>query len=321
MKTLIYTAIALMTTAAAQMRPIAAVETPGNNLPIQRIGANDLVAISVYDAPELTRTVRVDGEGFVRLPMLKRRLKAEGLMPSELESSIAVALQSAQLVIDPFVTVTVAEYHSRPISVMGAVRRPLTFQAAGPVTLLDALARAEGLTQDAGPEVLLSKPQKDDSGAVKTLVKRITVKALINTADPEVNLPLTGGEEIRVPEAGKIFVVGNVKKPGAFGLHENGEISPFEGAGARRRAFALRRKTSFHLSLRGSDRFEERNRRRTEDRFCERKSPDVAMQPNDILHPRPTETARSPTGEDPAVRHRCDHRSDLCRIPDKHNDA
>jgi len=123
-----------MTTAAAQMRPVAAVETPGNNLPIQRIGANDLVAISVYDAPELTRTVRVDGEGFVRLPMLKRRLKAEGLMPSELESSIAMALQLAQLVIDPFVTVTVAEYHSRPISVMGAVRRPLTFQAAGPVT-------------------------------------------------------------------------------------------------------------------------------------------------------------------------------------------
>ena len=271
-----------MTTAAAQMRPIAAVETPGNNLPIQRIGANDLVAISVYDAPELTRTVRVDGEGFVRLPMLKRRLKAEGLMPSELESSIAVALQSAQLVIDPFVTVTVAEYHSRPISVMGAVRRPLTFQAAGPVTLLDALARAEGLTQDAGPEVLLSKPQKDDSGAVKTLVKRITVKALINTADPEVNLPLTGGEEIRVPEAGKIFVVGNVKKPGSYAVDENGEMTllkalaraeglmPYAGKQAfvyRREAAGSRHEIAVELK-----------------QIMQRKTADVALEANDVLY-------------------------------------
>ncbi len=45
---------------------------------------------------------------------------------------------------DPVVKVTVAEYHSRPIAVMGAVRKPLTFQAVGAVTVLDALAHAEG---------------------------------------------------------------------------------------------------------------------------------------------------------------------------------
>ena len=56
---------------------------------------------------------------------------------------------------DPFVNVTVAEYNSRPISVMGAVRKPITFQAVGQVTLLDALARAEGLAQDAGTEILI----------------------------------------------------------------------------------------------------------------------------------------------------------------------
>lgn len=224
MKTLIVIVLAAMAT-GAQVRPAPAIEPPGSNLPIQRIGANDLVAISVYDAPELTRTVRVDADGFVRLPMLKRRLKAEGLMPAELENAIAKALQAAQLIVDPFVTVTVAEYNSRPISVMGAVRRPLTFQAAGPVTLLDALARAEGLTQEAGPEILLSKPQRGESGEVKTLVKRITVRALIDSADPEVNVALTGGEEIRVPESGKIFVVGNVKKPGSYPVDDNGEMT------------------------------------------------------------------------------------------------
>ena len=53
--------------------------------------------------------------------------------------------------------ITVVEYHSRPISVMGAVRKPVTFQADGVVTLLDALSRAEGFTDDAGPEILVTQ--------------------------------------------------------------------------------------------------------------------------------------------------------------------
>ena len=51
--------------------------TPAN-LPAQKIGADDLVAISVYDSPELTRTVRVSGEGQIRLPMLKRAIRGRG---------------------------------------------------------------------------------------------------------------------------------------------------------------------------------------------------------------------------------------------------
>ena len=266
----------------AQVRPAPAIETPGSNLPIQRIGANDLIAVSVYDAPELTRTLRVDADGFVRLPMLKRRLKAEGLMPAELENAIAKALQTAQLIVDPFVTVTVAEYNSRPISVMGAVRRPLTFQAAGPVTLLDALARAEGLTQEAGSEILLSKPQRDDNGEVKTLVKRITVRALIDSADPEVNVALTGGEEIRVPESGKIFVVGNVKKPGSYPVDDNGEmtllkalaraegLSPYAG----RQAYIYRREGA-----------RPRNEIRVElKQIMQRKIADIPLEANDVLY-------------------------------------
>ena len=112
------------------------------NLPAQKIGPRDLIAIQVYDSPELSRTVRVGADGIVRLPMLKRRIAAEGLMPNELEAAIAEALQDEELVVDPFVTVTVAEYNSRPISVAGAVRAPLTFQASSPVTLLEAITRA-----------------------------------------------------------------------------------------------------------------------------------------------------------------------------------
>src|SRR5689334_12223735 len=90
------------------------------NLPAQRIGANDLIAVSVYDAPELSRTVRVSADGFIRLPMLRQRLKAEGRMAGELELTLADALQKEHILIEPIVTITMVEYHSRPISVVGA---------------------------------------------------------------------------------------------------------------------------------------------------------------------------------------------------------
>src|ERR1051326_2383577 len=96
---------------------------------------------------------------------------------------------------------------------MGAGGRPgtVTFQADGKITLLEALSRAEGLTDDAGLEILVS--QND-------AVRRIPVKKLLDGADPAANLMLTGNEEVRVPVAGKIFVLGNIRKPGGFPVRD-----------------------------------------------------------------------------------------------------
>jgi polysaccharide export outer membrane protein len=267
---------------AAQTRPASISETAGANLPAQRIGANDLVAVSVYNAPELTRTVRVGADGFVRLPMLTRRVKAEGLMPGELETAIATALQADQLIVDPFVTVTVAEYNSHPISVAGAVKQPLTFQATGPVTLLEAITRAGGLSPEAGPEILVSRTQPDPNGAPAKLVQRILVKGLIDAADPALNLVLTGGEEIRVPESGKVYVIGNVKMPGAFPVGDGTESSVLKMLAlsqglmpyAAKEAYIYRReghgnKNEIPIPL---------------DKIMERKAPDTPLLANDILY-------------------------------------
>src|ERR1700710_2089228 len=97
------------------------------NLPQQTIGVGDLLGITVYDSPELTRTARVDADGTIRLRMLKSTIKAEGLMPADVEALLTAQLKVEELLVDPFVTVTVAEYHSRPISVNG-VKTPVVFQ-------------------------------------------------------------------------------------------------------------------------------------------------------------------------------------------------
>jgi polysaccharide export outer membrane protein len=203
-------------------------------------------------------------------------------MPNELETSIARALEEEGLIIDPFVSVTVAEYSSRPISVAGAVKTPLTFQASAPVTLLEAITRAGGLTPDTGSEILISKSQPGPNGEQTALIQRVPVKALIDAADPDANIKLTGGEEVRVPEAGKVFVVGNVKRPGAFAVQDGGETSVLkmlamaEGLSqfASKQAFIYRRegngsKNEIPIEL---------------GKILDRKAADAALLPNDVLY-------------------------------------
>jgi polysaccharide export outer membrane protein len=238
--------------------------------------------LQVYDSPELSRTVRVGTDGLIRLPMIKQPIKAEGLMPEALETVVAKVFEDEGLVVAPFVTITVAEYSSRPISVLGSVKAPLTFLASAPVTLLEAIARAGGLTPEAGSEILISKSQHGPDGAVTSLIQRVPVKALIDAADPEANLKLTGGEEIRVPEAGKVFVVGNVKRPGAFAVQDGGETSVLKVLAVAEglTQFAGKQAYVYRREISGS-----KNEIIIElSKIMARKSPDAALLPNDVLY-------------------------------------
>lgn len=251
------------------------------NLPGQRIGPNDLVAISVYDAPEFTRTVRVSADGTLRLPMVGARLPVAGLQPAELETLIADTLVKEGLFVKPVVMVTVAEYASRPIAVVGAVKRPLTFQAVGRVTLLDALARAEGLAAEAGPEVLVSLPDRAEEG--KRLLRRIAVRDLLEQTRPDLNLELTGGEEIRVPEAKRIFVAGNVKKPGAFPVREGAEMTVLKALALSEGLSPYPQKLAF--IYREDDSSGGRKEIPVElAKIVARKVPDLALEPGDTLY-------------------------------------
>jgi len=184
--------------------------------------------------------------------------------------------------VEPVIKVTVVEYHSRPIAVMGAVRKPLTFQAIGVVTVLDALAQAEGLSNDAGTEIILTRSDQ---------VERIPVKRLMKDADPAVNFVLHGGEEIRVPEAGKIFVMGNVHKPGAFPVRDTADESVLKMVAlseglmpyAGKLAYVYRRdetgtKKEIPIEL---------------EKIMQRKAADVVLQVDDLLYIPDNKTKRN----------------------------
>ena len=275
----------LSASSLAQVQPVTT-----QNLPAQEIHPNDLVGVSVYGEPELTRTVRVGADGTIRLPMLKEKIKADGLMPEELEQAIVRALKTQEILIHPFVTVTVAEYHSLPpISVAGAVRIPITFQPVEKkITLLEAITRAGGLSPEAGSEILVTSPLSPAGAGTQatnavSLVRRVQVKSLIDAADPDSNILLEGGEEIRVPEFGKVYVVGNVKNPGAFPVQDTSGTSILKVLAltqgltpyATHEAFIYRweagaaSKNEIPVDLK---------------KIMDRKSPDVPLMANDVLY-------------------------------------
>lgn len=274
--------VLFMSPASAQNKPNPALGPMGDagnaNLPRQKIGPNDLLAISVYDAPEFTRTVRVSPEGDLTLPMLAKKIEAAGLLPAAVEKSIADQLVADGILVKPVVMVTVVEYYSRPISVMGAVRKPVTFQSVGRITVLDALARAEGLSPEAGPEIVLTRVR--DGVREST---RIPVRELIDEAKPDWNVALTGDEEIRVPEARKVYVVGNVKRPGAFPVKDGPTTTVMKALAMAEGIGPFPQKMAYIYRAEGG------SGARLEipvelSKLIGRKTADVALEPDDVLY-------------------------------------
>lgn len=298
---LVIAAMLLPETAWAQFITPAAPAESGPNLPAQPIGPNDLLGISVYGAPELSRTARVSETGQIRLPMLHDKITVLGMMPAELETQLAAAFVNAKILVDPAVTVSIAEYHSHPISVVGAVRAPLTFQAVGPTSLVEAITRAQGLAEDAGTEILITRPAKDGIGparpgaqAPSEVIQRIPIRGLIDGTDPNLNVTLEGGEEVRVPTIGKIFVVGNVTHSGGFRLDDASGMSVLKALAlsdglapfAAKVAYIYRRTNGIPAEIPVEVR-----------KIMDRKSSDVQLLANDIFY----RAAITPKGSRPEL--------------------
>lgn len=122
------------------------------------IGPGDLLAIDVFDVKELSREVRVSQTGTIGIPLVPVRLHVAGLTEVQAQQKIAEVLEADGLVTHPEVSVSVKERKSKPITVVGAVGHPLVYQMEGETTLLEVLAEAGGLANDAGDEVIVTRP-------------------------------------------------------------------------------------------------------------------------------------------------------------------
>jgi polysaccharide biosynthesis/export protein len=125
------------------------------------LGNGDLLDIDVFDVKELSREVRVSQTGTIGIPLVPVRLHVSGLTELQTEQKIAEVLEANGLVSHPEVSVSVKERRSKPITVVGAVAHPMVYQADHQVTLLEILAEAGGIANDAGDTVIITRPAVD----------------------------------------------------------------------------------------------------------------------------------------------------------------
>ncbi len=249
--------------------------TTESNLPIELVGADDLLALSVSDCAELTKTFRVSKDGQLALPLLQRPIAVNGLTPPAIAGAIAQALIQQQIFVQPVVSVQVVEYRSHLVTVAGAVKRPGQVQVAGRMTLLDVLSEAEGVSPEAGPVAILTTP-----GAHTRQV--IPLKQLLESPTVSNNPVLTGGEEVRVPEAAKVYVMGNVKHPGAFPLHDGQSTTVLKIMAECEGTLPYSKAVAYVYR-------QDENGQRTEipvqlNALLARKSPDVPLYGSDVLY-------------------------------------
>jgi polysaccharide biosynthesis/export protein len=131
------------------------------------VGRGDLLAVEVFDVAELSREVRVSQTGSIGLPLLPVRLMVSGLTEIQVQQKIAEVLEANGLVSHPQVNVSVKEKKSKPITIVGAVVRPMVYSADRPITVLEVLAEAGGISNDAGDTVIVTRPDQpsvDSSG-------------------------------------------------------------------------------------------------------------------------------------------------------------
>lgn len=146
--------------AAKGEKPVAALQAPA--LPQEeeyRVGANDLLEITVFQVKELDRMVRVNSRGLITLPLIGI-VPAAGLTATELEARIAAKLQESYLQ-DPQVSVFIKEFTSQRVTVEGQVQKAGIYPITGQTTLLQALALSGGLTRIGDDNVSVFRLAKD----------------------------------------------------------------------------------------------------------------------------------------------------------------
>ena len=162
------------------------------------IGAGDTIAIDVFDVKELSREVRVSQTGTIGLPLIPVRLQVKGLTETQAEQKIAEVLQANGLVSHPEVSVSVRTRKSKPITVVGAVPHPMVYQAERPVTLLEVLAEAGGVANDAGDTAIVTRPISESADTAPPISNEDEIPSSANDVIPPPsssnnNSPTSGG--------------------------------------------------------------------------------------------------------------------------------
>ncbi len=196
------------------------------------LGPDDQIVIHAYQVPEVPTTpLQVGGDGSITLPMVGK-VQAGGMSISALEKELASRF--AEYVQDPQVSVLISDYRSEPVSVLGEVGAPGEVQLKGRKNLVQMIALAGGLRADAGNIVTITReksqgpiplPDATDDSTGHFVVAHVRLHDVMEASSPESNIVIKPNDQIMIPKAPLLYVVGAVTRPGSYVLSDRDTVT------------------------------------------------------------------------------------------------
>ena len=255
------------------------------------LGPADEVSIHALDADEINgdKPLRVDGDGYIRLP-LAGRIKASGMTIEQLETAISDRLKV--YIKDPQVTVSVVEFRSQPVSILGSVHAPGVHQLEGRKTVIEMISLAGGVSEDAGHTLKITRriewgriplPTAVDDPTGRFSVADIDLQEIMDAKNPAQNILIAPEDVISVPRAKMVYVIGTVLKPGSYVLGDYKSFSVLKvlSLAGGLDHFAAPQKARIMRPVAGNSTREEIPVNLKT--ILAGQSPDVPLQPEDIL--------------------------------------
>ena len=187
-----------------------------------KVGAGDLLKISVFGSPELSTDARVAESGTITCPLIGS-VPVAGLSSAEVEQTLARRFIDGGFLRQPQVSVLIAEYVSQKVSVLGHVSKPGQYALRASSNVLDILAEAGGIIAQSASDyatLMRSDGTKLD----------LNLDALFR-GDPTQNVTVKGGDRLYVPRAEYFYIYGQVNRPGQYRLERNMTLSRAISAG------------------------------------------------------------------------------------------
>ena len=276
--------------ALAAAGPVSAEDKSANATSSYLLGPEDQINIRILEAQEIAdKPVLIDPQGYIELPLTGKVL-ATGLTTGQLQQDLTKRLRA--YIKDPHVVVSIGEFHSQPVSIIGEVTTPGQQQLRGRKTLAEVLSMAGGLKPEAGNMVKITRrleygriplanAQDDPSGQFS--VAEVKLSSIIEAKDPQQNVLIQPYDVVSVPKGEMVYVVGEVEKGGGFVLNAKERISVLQSlslAGGLRPNASPGNARILRASIDGGERTEIPVNLK---KILEGRDEDRALRPDDIL--------------------------------------
>ena len=225
----IFTGISLPGLIFAQTAPPAPAKTAPGASQNYKIGPGDVIDVLVTKNETLSRTgVRVNSQGSIQLPMLDNDISAACMTEGQLAERVEEEYK--KYLVSPSVNVSVREFNSNPVAVIGSVNSPGRFQMQRPIRLAELLTFVNGPSSNAGRTIdIIRDPSHPFCDGATLVVPNSASEELLSfdldnvfKGGEQANPLIKAGDVVRVAEADKInaYIQGNIRSALAISLSE-----------------------------------------------------------------------------------------------------